>query len=226
MFALERLVGRARIERVSVSLSDPREPEVFFRTNAVEVRVARLDVPPARLALLEHTLTGKERARARRLAEPAGRRFAAARGLLREELGARLGVKPEAVELRTGPTGKLFAPGPVSFNVGHSGDLAVFAFARGREVGIDVERKRSIRDLDRVAAIALSSAENAALQLLPAAARQDAFFERWTRKEAYLKACGDGLSRDPRGVEDADGWEVVSFEPAPGFAGAVCIEAS
>ncbi len=206
------------------ALSDPREAEVVFSTDAVEVRVARLDVPPARLARLERALSGEERARARRLAEPTGRRFAAARGLLRELLGARLGVRPEAVELRTGPTGKLSSPGPVIFNVGHSGDLAVFALATGREVGIDVERKRPILDLDRVAAIALSPAETAALQHLPAAARLDAFFERWTRKEAYLKACGDGLFRDPCRVNGTGGWKVVSFEPAPGFVGALCIE--
>ena len=209
---------------MNASLSDPGEAEALFHTAAVEVRVARLDVRPPRLAQLERKLSPEEGARARLLSEPAGRRFAAARGLLREQLGARLGMRPEAVELRTGPTGKLFALGPVFFNVSHSQGLAVFAFTDGREVGIDVERRRPIPDLDRVAAVALSPAETAALQRLPAEARQYAFFERWTRKEAYLKACGDGLHRDPRRVNGTGSWEVVSFEPAPGFAGAVCVE--
>jgi 4'-phosphopantetheinyl transferase len=204
-----------------------RAPEVrsVFSAGGVEVLAASLAVSRPRLVGLAAMLTDDERRRASALARPLARRFAATRGLLRELLGARLATKPELVDLRVAPAGKLYAPGPVRFNVAHSADLAVFAFTLRRDVGVDVERVRALPAFERTAALALSPRENAELQELPEPCRLQAFFSCWTRKEAYLKARGVGLSIDPRhAAADGNRWALETFEPAVGFVGAVCTE--
>jgi 4'-phosphopantetheinyl transferase len=144
--------------------------------------------------------------------------------------------------LRKSENGKLFVSGGVLFNVAHSKGLAVFAFTHNLEVGVDVELLRPLADLEGVAGLALAPSEAAELQSVPAGERATAFFACWTRKEAYLKASGNGLG-SPRDVAvtlrpgaperlvsvqgapaEPDRWELRSFEPAPGYVGAVAVE--
>ena len=80
------------------------------------------------------------------------------------------------------------------FNISHSGGLAVFAFTLDCEVGVDVEEIRELKDLAEIAARFFCAEETAELMSLPADQRTAAFFRCWTRKEAYIKAIGDGLS--------------------------------
>jgi 4'-phosphopantetheinyl transferase len=136
----------------------------------------------------------------------ARRRAIVSRGLLRELLGGQLGLAPADVPLGAGAHGKPELDGTLRFNVAHSGDLALFAFAHGREVGVDVERVRPLVTLDLLALQILAAGEQDALASLPAQARERAFLEAWTRKEAYLKGCGDGLDLSPSAV-------VVSLRP-------------
>ena len=98
------------------------------------------------------------------------------------------------VEIRYGPNGKPVIQGPVRFNVSHSGSVAAFAFAVGCELGLDVEEIRPFADLAAVAAQFFSPEEAAELAKLPRAEQELAFFRCWTRKEAYVKAVGTGLS--------------------------------
>ncbi|MBZ5607013.1 MAG: 4'-phosphopantetheinyl transferase superfamily protein [Acidobacteriia bacterium] len=95
-----------------------------------------------------------------------------------------------------GPKGKpaLVTPAGVSFNTSHSGGLAVFAFTPGCELGVDLERIRPLPDLQDVAQRFFCSEETSDLLALPAGQQERAFFLCWTRKEAYIKATGDGLS--------------------------------
>jgi len=160
-------------------------------------------------------------------------------------LGERLGVRPETVELTYGPNGKpalgpRFAWAKLHFNASHCEDLAVFAFATGRQVGIDVEAVRLMDDADAVAARFFSPAEYAVYRALPPRHRPLAFFQCWTRKEAFIKALGDGLSfpLDQFDVSlvpgeparllrlgdlpgDRSGWRIESFTPEAGFVAAV-----
>lgn len=127
------------------------------------------------------------------------RRFVVGRGLLRWFLGAYLRREPASVPIQVNPYGKpetqpSGAAEKIEFNVSHSGEIVLLAFARGRRVGVDVELVRPELVSDSIMATAFSAAERQAVQASPAGARARAFFACWTRKEAYIKALGYGLS--------------------------------
>jgi 4'-phosphopantetheinyl transferase len=163
-----------------------------------EVRVV-----PASLALASPTqarldaLSPDELSRAARFVfETHRRRFAAARCLLRELLGELLETAPAELRFEYGAAGKPALAWPktaLRFNVSHSGDQAVFAFAHDVEIGVDIEEARDV-DHAAIAQRFFSPAEGEALRGLPAERRSRAFFEIWTRKEAFVKARGGGLT--------------------------------
>jgi 4'-phosphopantetheinyl transferase len=144
-----------------------------------------------------------ERVRALRFVRPRDRRrFIICRGSLRLVLGQLVDDPPEAITLRFGPGGKpeLAAsrpPGvapPLRFNVTHSGDLALIAVSLDRELGVDLERMRTISEAARIVESYFTSAEQAQFAALDEQARPAAFLRGWTRKEAILKARGVGLA--------------------------------
>ncbi len=163
----------------------------------VLVVLAELDGP--RPAALTATLAPDEKARAARFVFERDRhRFATARGLLRQILGDAAGIAPARLAFRYGTRGKpclVDAPGAPDFNVSHSGGLAAFALSRAGEVGIDIEQERPMPDLATIAERFFSSRESALLAQLPDAEKVPAFFRCWTRKEAFIKLTGEGLSR-------------------------------
>jgi len=128
----------------------------------------------------------------------------------------------------------------IRFNVSHSQGLAAFAFALDRELGVDVEQIRENFGGEQIARHYFSPDEVAELMSLPPETRAEAFFLCWTRKEAYIKARGEGLyislasfsvSLTPGAPErlradDASRWELRSFQPKEGYAGAVMVEAA
>jgi 4'-phosphopantetheinyl transferase len=181
----------------------------------VEVAFARLD-PKAATRDRAGWLSEDELDRARRFVfERDRRRYVAGRTQLREMLGARLQVAPRAVAFAYGPRGKprladRFASSGWRFNVSHCEDVAIFAFARNREVGVDIEAVRALPDADEVAARCFSPGESAAYRALAAHDRPLGFFNCWTRKEAFIKALGDGLYFP---LEDFD-VSLVPGEPA------------
>jgi 4'-phosphopantetheinyl transferase len=194
-------------------------------------------------------LSPEEKERARRLRFDADRRrFVETRLALRRILGGCLTVAPHEIELRASPSGKPHLD-PAShgsalrFNVSHSAELALVALARNVEVGVDLELERPMPDLDALVERYFSPHERAAIAASPPAHRHAAFFAHWTLKEAYLKACGDGLGRrldafdvgldDDRNprlgcVRDRPGderrWALAQLRPAPGYAAAVAAE--
>jgi len=214
-----------------------------------EIVVFRLDTEPEAIRASAALLSDAERQRASRFAfDHDRRRFIVGRAQLRRLLAARLGVRPETVELVYGPRGKpalsrCFADSEVRFNVSHSGDVAVYAFALGREIGIDVEAIRVICDADDIAARFFSRCEYEAYCALDRSDRPLGFFNCWTRKEAFVKALGDGLYHPldrfdvsltpgvPANIlrvestpgEDC-GWTLDSLVPEPGFIGAVVVQ--
>jgi 4'-phosphopantetheinyl transferase len=187
-----------------------------------------LDVPANGLAGLFETLTHDERDRAARLRfERDRRRFIVARATLRELLGRYVGTPPERLRFAYSAFGKpALSPefgGRLKFNLSHSADLALIAFAWGAEVGVDVEYITA-SDYDAVARSRFSPAEVEHLSTVPRHLQARAFFSSWTKQEAYAKARGEGLADGP--VEPSGGgqWTFVSLDPAPGYIGGVAIE--
>jgi 4'-phosphopantetheinyl transferase len=208
--------------------------ESLFAVRQIEVLVRRLDATPEAVGSLALRLSEAERERASRFRFYRDRRrFIVARARLRELLGVRLGVPPESVELACGKNGKpalaaRCAGEGLRFNVSHCEDVAVYAFSRGCEVGIDVEAIRTLPAAESIAARVFSPRENRAFLALAPRDRALGFFNCWTRKEALVKALGIGLAvrLDQLDVSESrlgeDGaWHLESFFPLPGFIGAV-----
>jgi 4'-phosphopantetheinyl transferase len=192
-------------------------------------------------------LSADERARADGLCFERDRRnFILVRGVLRTLLGRYLGLDPGRLCFRYGlqekPALDLGSEG-LHFNVSHSGNLALLAFARGREVGVDVERMRHDLDIEGISARCFTPPEAAALRSLPRPERTRAFFACWTRREAFAKATGAGLSlpadrfrvlaagMPAAGLLDvwespsrANRWTLRELDPGPGYLGALAVE--
>jgi 4'-phosphopantetheinyl transferase len=197
-------------------------------------------------ASLAATLSPDEQTRAARLpAAHARRRFVAARGALRTILGRYAGLAPAELRFCYGLRGKpaLDLATPLRFNLSHSSELALLAVAHGREIGVDVEAIRADRELERIADRFFSAAEVAALRAAPPEERADAFYRCWTRKEAYIKAVGDGLAipldsfdvacdrESPARLlanrlvpTEVDRWLMAGSNLGPGYAAAVVVE--
>jgi 4'-phosphopantetheinyl transferase len=166
---------------------------------------AALDRPESDIARLWPTLTLDEQERSGRLRFERDRgRFIASRGILRAILARYVGTAPAALAFTYGPRGKpAFAASSASaphvaalrFNMAHSQGLALFAVTLERAIGVDLEQIHPIEDATRIAERFFAPAERTALRILPPEQQLDAFFACWTRKEAYLKATGDGLAR-------------------------------
>jgi 4'-phosphopantetheinyl transferase len=199
-----------------------RQPEIFM---------SRLRVAPGVVAACAAVLSEAERQRARRFRiDRDRRRFIVTRARLREILAAKLGVDAKDIELSTGENGKphlagRFAASTLRFNVSHCEDIAVFAFCEGAEVGVDIEAVRPMKDVDEIAARVFAPHEVESLRALEGERRIHGFFACWTRKEAFIKAVGDGFSYTPDAV-DTSRCRIETFSPAPGFIGAVVTQHS
>jgi 4'-phosphopantetheinyl transferase len=190
-------------------------------------------------------LSADERARGERFSfERDRRRFCRGRSALRAILASYLRCDPAEIVLAYGGSGKPRLEHPdtaidLQFNASGSGDLAVCAVTCGRRVGIDIEQPRGELDPDLVR-YALSEVERAELEQIPQEQQPTIFYRTWTRKEAYLKATGCGLSRPlasfavalmpgepPRLVRDDstdaahESWSFADYDPAPGWMGTV-----
>jgi 4'-phosphopantetheinyl transferase len=167
---------------------------------SVHVWRASLEQVAERVCQLSQTLSYDEMARANRFRfERDQRRFIVARGVLRTILGRYLDIEPGQLQFRYGPYGKPYlADGLDSyglrFNLAHSHELALYALGCGREIGIDLEYVRPIPGFGQIAASFFSKRENAVLNTLPRDQELEAFYNCWTRKEAFIKARGEALS--------------------------------
>ena len=210
---------------------------------------ARLDRGPAVVRAMRDTLTPDERERADRFRFEKDRvRFVVARGALRDILGRYLGSPPGAISFSPGEFGKPELAGAAAesrlrFNVSHSDGLALYAVNREREVGVDLELLREDFAGLEIAERFFSPREVQALRALPRESRAAAFFNCWTRKEAYIKARGEGLSHPLHGFTvslapgepaellatdddpaEAARWSLVELSPAEGFAAALAVK--
>jgi 4'-phosphopantetheinyl transferase len=168
--------------------------------------------------------------------------YIAARAILRQLVGRYEKVSPQSIQFTYNTFGKPAINGSsLRFNTSHSGGLALFAFTRSRNIGVDLERMRPDFSSREIATQFFSPDEIAALRALPADSQARAFFNCWTRKEAFIKAHGSGLSLplhkfvvsldgpaqlvrtdfDPDAVHH---WTLHDLEVAQGFAAALALE--
>ncbi len=197
----------------------------------MEVHCFSLDVDAARLRELDGFLSWEERERATRFRFDRDRnRFIACRGTLRELLGLR-----RYENFVYGAFGKPRPEGSeIRFNVSHSHGMAMIAITRGREIGCDIERIDPSFADDKIPERFFSPNEVAALRALPARDQCEAFFRCWTRKEAFIKACGMGMSLAldsfdvsldrPMLLRGADGWSLHDVDAPEGYAAAIVLE--
>ncbi|MBK7782588.1 MAG: SUMF1/EgtB/PvdO family nonheme iron enzyme [Ardenticatenia bacterium] len=210
-----------------------------------------LELPEAELPELAALLSADERARAERFRPPgARRRFVVAHGWLRRILGAALDADPVALVFSAGPWGKPTLSGPwaaagIQFNLSHSHELALLAVTTGRAVGVDLERLRPIPRATQLAERYFAAPERADLaRMAGTAAEATTFFNCWTRKEAFVKAQGQGLAWPldsfavsclpgeaarltwcREGAAEAARWQLAELAAGDGYVGAVVVEA-
>lgn len=217
--------------------------------NAVHVWRASLHVTVSCQRALAATLTADEHARAERFYFQKHREhFIVGRGLLRNILSRYLDKAPDQLRFCYNSYGKpalteeTDADG-LCFNLSHSYGMALYGLTRGREIGIDIEHFRSDVETEKLADRFFSAREAAVLRTLPEHLRKEGFFNCWTRKEAYIKAQGKGLSiplsafdvsllpGEPAALlctqthpEEASRWSLQALHPAPGYAAALAVK--
>lgn len=224
----------------------PPPAELALAAGDVHVWCVALDPPAGVVAALARTLSDDEQGRAARFHFDRDRvAFTVARGALRTLAGRYLGEPPARLRFGYRERGKPYLtapPGPLRFNVSHSGQRALVCFALDREVGVDIELRRELSDLLSLARTAFSPAEYAALCRLPPDARPGAFFTCWSRKEAFIKATGEGVVQlaafdvnlapgEPARLLRFDGdppgaprWSLHDLPAIPGYAVALAVE--
>ncbi len=121
--------------------------------------------------------------------------FIIARGTLRQILGQYLSENPASLTFNYSKNGKPFLPkNTLQFNLSHAGGIALIALTKNYEIGIDIEVVNPKVEVEKIAQHFFAKGEIDRLMSLPEAQRHEAFFNCWTRKEAFIKATGDGLS--------------------------------
>jgi len=216
-------------------------PFPFLANNDIHVWLAELNPPKNDLVSLQASLSDDELDRANRFVQPIHcDRFIAARGILRQFLARYLNLKPHKVIFDANAFGKPFVKQAIFFNVAHSHDYALFAFSRNCELGIDIECIDPKVDCLNLAKRFFSQREQDELEKLNPEQQQQGFFNAWTRKEAFIKAVGKGLSfpLDKFSVSLVPGqpfeiirvddeqladqhWTTFAFESVPGYASAL-----
>lgn len=221
--------------------------DLTLSSRDVHVWRASLSVPETRLADFRIVLADDERARAARFRNPLhGAHYTVGRGVLRMLLGRYLNRQPQNIRFSYSEYDKPFiedAAETLRFNLSHSQDLVLYAFTHQREIGIDIEYMRLAGTRDRIAEQFFSPNEIRALRALPAAQQAIGFFHCWTRKEAYIKAHGEGLSLpldqfdvsltpgapaallETRVASDHAGrWALEALQPGANYVAALAVE--
>jgi len=217
--------------------------------DAVHVWLARVDTYSLAIGNGLPVLSDDEQAKAARFYFERDRlRYAVAHSILRILLGRYMDCDPLAIRFYTNSYGKPAIDAPrqeqtLTFNLSHSHELALYAFTYDRAIGVDVESMRSNIEYEQLAQHSFSLNEQQALRDLPDNAKQQGFFNGWTRKEAYIKARGLGLhlplhlfdvslkpgapaallaSRED--AREAARWLMCALAPGLDYAGALCVE--
>jgi 4'-phosphopantetheinyl transferase len=212
------------------------------------VHVFRLDLDQPFSEIDWLMLSPSEQDRASRFRDPLHqKRFSYAHISLRRILASFLHCPPAVIEFSTGPQGKpALAPGiPLRFNLSHSAGMGLAAVSLAQEIGIDIEAHRPDLERESIARRFFSTPEASEIAAIPAHRQTAAFFACWTRKEAYLKARGGGLSipldsfcvtvvpgapvllyDPPDAPQPNPHWTLIELEPGAGFSSALAVAGS
>jgi 4'-phosphopantetheinyl transferase len=218
-------------------------------SNEVHVWRVGLDITSLQREILLGMLSADEVERAGRFHfERDQKRFIAARGMLRQLLGRYLGKPPQELRFEYTANGKpVLATNAgcdtLHFNLSHSGPLAVYAFTRSRNIGIDIERLRDDIAVGQIAQRFFSQYEISSLERIHINKRSELFFQYWTRKEAFIKAMGKGISFPmeefdvslisgrvlspialPGDKGESSRWHIQDLFPGNGYAAAIAAE--
>lgn len=210
--------------------------------------IVPLHAGPQTIRRMYGLLSPAERVRAARFAFDRDRRtFVMSHGILRRVLAAVCRESPSRLRFRQALKGKPYlvdAPPGLQFNLSHTEGFCLVGVTRGAAIGVDVERVRATDDMPQLVRQCFSAAEQREFDALPSADRCRAFFKGWTRKEAFIKAVGDGLSYPLENFDvtlapghparllaiggsetAAAGWSMDALEPAPDVQAAVAVAA-
>lgn len=179
-----------------------------LQPGVVHIWEGRLDVPDRIAAAARSLLSHDELARADRfIYDRHRRRYTVAQAHLRRVLAQLTATRPEAIDFRFGRHGKPSLPGGPSFNQSHSEERIMIAVAAGGRLGVDIEEVREVKYMLGIADRNFGADEAARIRAAPGHERLNLFFRLWTRKEAFLKALGVGLTHPLR---------TFSVDPTPG----------
>jgi 4'-phosphopantetheinyl transferase len=225
-----------------------RRPPASPILNGDDIHVwrVRLDVPPGVVADLVPLLSEEEQARAEQMLGPeAGRRFVVSHGALRQILSRYLDQGPQQIRFVADARGKPRLAFPADaptlcFSLSHSGEFALCAVTEDRDIGVDIERIRPVSAWREIAVRYFTKDEQETLSSFPQDRTLEAFFQGWTRKEAYSKALGKGVSQRwvqfsvslmpgatdevPGAESEAEGegrFTILALEPGAGYVAAV-----
>jgi len=227
----------------------PPPLDLALTSDEIHVWCVPLDLSVSRFEMLSQTLSLDERMRAERFHfEKDRKRFIVGRAILRTILGYYLNIEPSRLTFCYGKYGKpaladTFGKETICFNLSHSDGLGLYGFTLGCEIGVDIEHIRDISEMEQIAERFFCASEKAFFRSLPEDKKKEAFFDCWTRKEAIIKAIGDGLSLpldrfdialvpgEPARLlsiggnsKAASGWFVQELKPVSGFTAAFAIQ--
>jgi 4'-phosphopantetheinyl transferase len=227
----------------------PAPKDVTLADNEVHVWRAQLELSSSQVQRLRGILTDDELERANRFSFKIDRqRFITARGILRSILSHYITISPSHLRFYCNQYGKPFlAPeissSPLDFNLSHSSSMALYAVTRHTEIGVDIERVRYDFEYEEIAKCFFSINEMAVLRTIPTKKKLEAFYKCWTRKEAYIKAHGKGLSMPldsfdvsfaPWGPpmlliakdepQESNLWTLLDLKPGLGYVGALAVK--
>lgn len=224
------------VVNVSDSWVSPALP-VRLKDNDVHVWRARLEQPDLCIREFASVLSEKERNRVASLRfERHRKRFIVGRAVLRTILASYLNAEPGQLQFCYGPHGKPYLAErscneTVQFNLAHSNELVLYAFTAKRKVGVDLEYIHFIPDVEKMVTRFFPEGKN--LRMLPNSQKLRAFFNHWTRTEAYTKAVGTGLAQsfdcfDASLAREEPAcpsrWSITSFMPAPDYTASLVVE--
>lgn len=230
------------MDRIATWMEPPQSPSL--EAGAVDVWRIALDQGGERLERFRRTLEPQELERAGRFHfEKHQRHFIVARGFLRSVVARYLGTQPESLRFIYGAYGKpaLESEHGLRFNLSHSNEVALLAVTLSAELGVDVEQIRADFASEDIAQRFFSRTEVETFNALPKEEQVAAFFRCWTRKEAYIKAIGKGLSQPldafdvtlapdtPPALlraegDDASRWLLADIDAGEGYAAALAVE--
>lgn len=224
-------------------------PSPTLTWSDIHLWCASLDQSTERREQLGQTLSADEQAKADRFRFERDRHhFIVARGILRALLGQYLDLDPASIQFCYGAHGKpqlasLHHASPLRFNLSHSHELALYAFTLNSRIGVDLEYIRPMSDMTQIVTSFFAETEKKVFHALPLDQRPLAFFNGWTRKEACLKAIGEGLSYPLHKIEvaiapgqpantlkladnslDSTQWWLQPIDIAPEYTAAVVVE--